>query len=297
MKHSFSFALTAIVFVLAVVLTGVVLVQTHIVSIPKSWIAPEDDGSGVEDNVDGAADDDETASSPIVSDSGNVEVSSPASGEIIGLPLVMNGRARVFENTFAYRLLDADGTVLVAGHAMADAPDMGQFGDFVVTTSYAEPTGDHGMVEVFEYSAKDGSVMNLAQVPVAFPTMATMTVKAYWTVAETADDCSIVEASEHRIAKTVATAHAALSQLLAGPDTTDVANGYGTSIPIFTLLKSITIQDGVATAEFSNAIEAGGSCRMTSIRAQIEETLKQFPTVTAVVIRSEGKTAAESLQP
>ncbi len=297
MNHPFSVALSAIVLVLAVVLTGVVLVQTNIVSIPESWIASEDDGSGVIDNADDETPEDDESPSSVVSDSGNIEVSSPVSGEIIGLPLVIKGKARVFENTFAYRLLDADGTVLVSGHAMADAPDIGQFGEYTVTTSYAAPTGDHGTVEVFEYSAKDGSVINLAQVPVVFPTMATMTIKTYWTVAESGEDCSLVEATEHRIAKTVATAHAALSQLLAGPDTTDIANGYGTSIPSFTLLKSITIEDGVATAEFSSAIESGGSCRVASIRAQIEETLKQFPTVTTVVIRSEGKTAAETLQP
>ncbi len=283
---------------LAVVLTGVVLVQTQIVSIPERWITSEDDGAGVIENDDNAApEEDESAPAPIVSASGNIEVSSPASGEVIGLPLVIKGKARVFESTFAYRLLDADGTELVAGHAMADAPDVGQFGDFVVTTSYDAPKGDHGTVEVFEYSAKDGSVINLAQVPVVFPSMATMTVKTYWTTAESAEDCALVEASEHRIAKTAATAHAALSQLLAGPDTTDIANGFGTSIPQLTTVKSITIEDGVATAEFSNVIETGGSCRVASIRAQIESTLKQFPTVTTVVIRSEGRTAEESLQP
>jgi hypothetical protein len=297
MKHPFSVALSAIVVILALVLVGVVLVQARVVSIPESWMVSEDDGSGVIDNEDGEATDDELTPTSVVSASGNVEVSSPTVGEVIGLPLVIKGKARVFESTFAYRLLDADGTVLVAGHAMTNAPDIGEFGDFTVTTSYGEPTGDSGTVEVFEYSAKDGSVINLAQVAVKFPTTATMTVKTYWTTAESAEDCTIVEASEHRIPKTLATAHAALSQLLAGPDTTDIGNGFGTSIPEFTMLKSISIEDGVATAEFTSAIETGGSCRVASIRAQIEETLKQFPTVTSVVIRSEGKTAEESLQP
>jgi hypothetical protein len=296
MNHPFSVALTAIVLVLAGVLTGVVLVQTRIVSIPPSWIASEDDGSGVEDNSDGAANDDETSTS-VISASGNVEVTSPDVGEIIGLPLAVTGSARVFESTLNYRLLDADSTVLAEGYVMTNAPDVGEFGDFAIMTSYAAPSGAAGTLEVFDYSAKDGSVIDLVQVPVTFPTMATMTVKTYWTVAESAEDCARVEASEHRIAKTVATAHAALSQLLAGPDTTDVANGYGTSIPKFTTLKSIGIEDGVAIAEFSHAIEAGGSCRVAAIRAQIESTLKQFPTVTTVVIRSEGKTAAEALQP
>ncbi len=296
MKHPYSVVLSAIVLALAVVLIGVVFVQTRMVSIPESWMVSDDDGSGVEDNDDGAADNSETATS-VMSESGNVEVKSPHVGEIIGLPLMVTGSARVFESTLNYRLLDADGTVLAAGYVMTNAPDMGEFGDFTITTSYAAPSGTVGTLEVFDYSAKDGSVIDLVQVSVVFPTMTTMTLKTYWTVAESADDCSLVEASEHRIAKTVATAHAALSQLLAGPDTTDISNGYGTSIPVFTTLKSISIEDGVATAEFSGTIEAGGSCRVGVIRAQIEETLKQFPTITTVVIRSEGNTAEESLQP
>lgn len=296
MKHPFSVALTVMVLVLAGVLTGAMLVQTRIVSIPESWIVLDDDGSGTRENDDGAADDGETSTS-VMSASGNVEVTSPDVGESIGLPLMVTGRARVFESTLNYRLLDADETVLAEGYVMTNALDVGEFGDFTIITSYAAPSGVAGTLEVFDYSAKDGSVIDLVRVSVVFPTMDTMTVSVYWTVLESENDCALVEASEHRIPKTVATAHAVLSQLLAGPDTTDVSNGYGTSIPAFTTLKSISIEDGVATAEFSGVIEAGGSCRVGLIRAQIEKTLKQFPTITTVVIRSEGNTAEESLQP
>ena len=296
MKHPFSLAQAGIVVVLCAVLVMVVLILTRVVTIPSDWVAPVDNGNGVIDNDDGAANDDETSTS-VISESGNVEVMSPDVGEIIGLPLVVTGRARVFESTLNYRVLDADFTVLAEGYVMTNAPDMGEFGDFTITTSYNAPTGTAGKVEVFDYSAKDGSVIDLAEVPIVFPTIATMMVKTYWTTAESAEDCSVVEASEHRVPKSIATAHAALSQLLAGPDTSDVSQGYGTSIPQFTQLKSVTIEDGVANVEFTNAIEAGGSCRVASIRAQIEATLKQFPTVTTVIIRSEGNTAAESLQP
>lgn len=296
MKHSFSTVQLGIVAALAVALVLIVVFAMNIVTIPKDWTNPDGEGNGSGDVIDGDSNDDETPSS-VVSDSGNVEVTSPDVGETIGLPLVATGRARVFESTLNYRLLDAENSVLAEGYVMTNAPDIGEFGDFTITTSYAAPSGNTGTLEVFDYSAKDGSVIDLAQVPVTFPTMATMTVKAYWTVAESAEDCTLVEASEHRVAKSVATAHAALSQLLAGPDTSERAKGYGTSIPTFTALKSISIEDGVANVEFSNAIESGGSCRVGSIRAQIESTLKQFPTVTTVIIRSEGKTPEESLQP
>jgi len=57
-------------------------------------------------------------------------------------------------------------------------------------------------------------------------------------------------------------------------------------------LRKLTIQDGVATADFSREIEAygGGSLRVSLLRQQIVQTLKQFPTVKQVVIAVEGET-------
>ncbi|MFA6017564.1 MAG: Gmad2 immunoglobulin-like domain-containing protein [Patescibacteria group bacterium] len=295
MKH-LSIAMFGVIAVLGVVIATIVFMQMRSASIPSDWVVPDDDGSGVVDNVNDG-DEVDTQITSVTSDSGNIVVTSPMLNEIIGTPLTIRGNARVFENTFNYRVLDADGTVLVEGYAMASAEDIGLFGDFAVTTSFDEPSGTSGTVEVFDYSAKDGSVIDLASVPVVFSSIETMTVKTYWTTADSGADCSLVVASEHRVPKSVATAHAAISQLLSGPNTTDVSNGFGTSIPQFTTLKSISINDGVATVEFSNVIESGGSCRVTSIRAQIESTLKQFPTITSVIIKTEGMSASESLQP
>lgn len=296
MKHPFSVAMFGVIALLGVAIATIIFMQTRSVSIPSDWTDLSDDGSAV---VDDAKDGEEadTDITSVTSVSGNITVTSPMSQEIIGTPLVIRGSARVFENTFNYRILDEDGTVLAEGHAMTNAEDIGLFGGFTVTTSFDAPSGTSGTVEVFDYSAKDGSVIDLASVPVVFSSIETMVVKTYWTTVDSGTDCSIVEASEHRVPKSVATAHAAISELLSGPNTTDVSNGFGTSIPQFTMLKSISINDGVASVEFSNAIEAGGSCRVTSIRSQIESTLKQFPTITSVIIKTEGMSASESLQP
>lgn len=297
MKHLISVGIASVFLVLgAVFIAVVILLKFDVLQLAKG---PQDiDGGG--DVVDVIDDEEETetpVNAPVVSASGNVSISSPSNDEIIGLPLVITGKARVFENTFNYRLLDQDGSVLAEGHAMTNAADAGLMGDYTVTTSYAAPKGTDGIVEVFDYSAKDGSVVDLASVPVVFPQTATMEVKEYWTTADSGTDCGIVAASVHRVPKSVATAYAAISELLRGPDATDASKGFGTSIPPFVTLKSITIDSGVAKVEFNSNIEAGGSCRMQSIRAQIESTLKQFPTVTSVIITSEGRTAAESLQP
>lgn len=297
MKQPISVIVISVLLVLGAVLIAVlILLKFDVIHLTGDSQVIEN-GGDVVDVPDDDEEPDVPVNAPIVSASGNVLISSPASNEIIGLPLVIIGKARVFENTFNYRLLDQDGSVLVEGNAMTSAMDSGVMGDYTITTTYLSPKGTSGTVEVFDYSANDGSVIDLARVPVVFPQIATMEVKEYWTTADSGTDCGIVASSVHRVPKSVATAHAAIAELLRGPDATDVSKGFGTSIPPFVTLKSITIDSGVAKVEFNSNIEVGGSCRVTSIRAQIESTLKQFPTVTSVVITSEGRTPAESLQP
>ncbi|MBU3925210.1 GerMN domain-containing protein, partial [Patescibacteria group bacterium] len=56
--------------------------------------------------------------------------------------------------------------------------------------------------------------------------------------------------------------------------------------------------NGIAKVDFDERLEfqAGGSCRVAAIRAEITETLKQFPTVNNVVISINGRTE-DILQP
>lgn len=98
----------------------------------------------------------------------NIQVSAPVPNQEIGLPLIIRGQARVFENVINYRLRDADGTVLIEGYSMALSPDIGLFGSFVIESGYPEPKGKSGIVEVFNYSAKDGSEENKVMIPVRF---------------------------------------------------------------------------------------------------------------------------------
>lgn len=84
----------------------------------------------------------------------------------------------------------------------------------------------------------------------------------------------------------------ALKTLLAGPTAEEIEAGYYTSINQGTSLESLKIQSGVATADFSRELSNGvaGSCRVTSIRSQIERTLDEFAEVRDVVISVELET-------
>lgn len=76
--------------------------------------------------------------------------------------------------------------------------------------------------------------------------------------------------------------------------------GWSSAIPEGVLLKSVLIRDGgVAEANFTgNLGRVAGSCAVTAVRAQIEQTLKQFPGVKSVRICIDGNcNQSQILQP
>jgi len=237
----------------------------------------------------------------IIDEVKNIIVAKPLANETVGLPLIIKGQARVFENTFAYRIKDADGSLLLERSAMSDSPDAGVFGSFLISINYPAPKSASGSVEVFEYSAKDGSEINKTIVPVNFKIGETMMIKAFFPNSKKDPemlDCAKVYPIERRIPKTVATARMAIEELLAGPDRVEVEAGYISSINSGVKINKLTISDGFAKIDFDNTLEAGvgGSCRVLSIRSQITETLKQFNTVKTVIISIDGRTD-DILQP
>ena len=100
--------------------------------------------------------------------SDNISVTAPAPYDQISSPVTIEGEARVFESVFQYRVKDADGNVLAEGSGYANSPDIGQFGPFSVSANFSQPATNTGVVEVFVYSAKDGSEADLVSIPVEF---------------------------------------------------------------------------------------------------------------------------------
>lgn len=236
----------------------------------------------------------------IISQSQNIRVFEPCPNQEIGMPVRIRGDARVFEAAFSYRILDEDGTVLIEGHDMANALDVGLFGPFDLSVGYPKPKGKTGIVEVFSYSAKDGSQIDTASVPIRFKAgVDSMAVNVFFS--NTADDpdmlaCSRVEPVKRYVARDAQPARHALEELIRGPTIREKSLGFISSIPEGVVVQKLTIQNGVASVDFNSAIEAGGSCRVVAIRSQVEHTLGQFPTVQSVVISVNGN-EEEALQP
>ncbi len=110
--------------------------------------------------------------------------------------------------------------------------------------------------------------------------------------------CEKVFPVDRIVEKTSAVGRVALEELLKGPKQIEKGKGYETSINPGVQINSLTITGGIAKVDFNDALTAGvaGSCRVGMIRLQIEQTLKQFPTVKSVVISVNGRTE-DILQP
>ena len=94
----------------------------------------------------------------------NIEVLSPRSGDSIKSGFFVKGNARTFESNVVIRLSDSEGVVLTETFTLANAPDAGQFGPFEKVLDFQTNSGT-GTLEVFQYSAKDGSEIDKVTIP------------------------------------------------------------------------------------------------------------------------------------
>jgi len=111
-------------------------------------------------------------------------------------------------------------------------------------------------------------------------------------------DCSLVFPVTREIEETVAVARTSLLELFKGTTTQEEELGYFSNINEDVEIKSLSIKEGVAYVDLNSKLQegVGGSCKVMAIRAQISETLKQFPTIESVVISIDGQTE-DILQP
>ena len=91
-----------------------------------------------------------------------VLVETPLFREEVASPLRVTGTANTFEANFQYELTDADGRVIAEDFVTATS-GTGTRGAFEFTVPFALE-GD-GTLIVFESSAKDGSRINVAEIP------------------------------------------------------------------------------------------------------------------------------------
>ena len=92
-------------------------------------------------------------------------VESPLSFQKVASPLHVTGTANTFEATFNYELTDTDGRIVDKNFVTATS-GTGTRGTFDFTTDpFTVPFDGVGELIVFELSAKDGSRINLVEIP------------------------------------------------------------------------------------------------------------------------------------
>ncbi len=101
------------------------------------------------------------------SQSQNITVSTPAPNSTVRSPFVVGGSARVFESVVSIELTDNSGNVLYSGNAFTNAPDAGLFGQFQQQIQFVT-NATSGVLTVYQASPRDGSRVDVVEVPLVF---------------------------------------------------------------------------------------------------------------------------------
>lgn len=97
----------------------------------------------------------------------NITITSPANNAVVTSPILVTGKARVFENQFIVEATDMQGRVIVKNQVMSDAKDAGLFGKY--TTQLVMPDNSPADFKIVAYSFSpkgDGSYEGYAEVKV-----------------------------------------------------------------------------------------------------------------------------------
>lgn len=113
-----------------------------------------------------------------------------------------------------------------------------------------------------------------------------------------AEDCGKVFAVNRTVPRTRAVARAALDELLKGVTADEKAKNYYSTFPEASgsILKKLNVKNGAAYVNFRADVKevlngASSNCGSETFFAQVENTLKQFPTIKKVFYAIEGKPA------
>ena len=237
-----------------------------------------------------------------------IKVDSPLPNQEISSPLSVTGQARgywFFEASFPVRLLDGNGKEIAIKPAEAQDDWMTEeFVPFKAVLEFKMPSSDFGTL-ILEKDNPSGlpEKADELRIPVRFKQSSaeeTTKFKIYFSNSKLDPEftCVKVFPVTREIPKTQAVARAALDELLNGLTEKEKADKYLTNINEGVKIQRLEVKDGIAKVDFNDKLEfqVGGSCRVSAIRAQITETLKQFPTVKEVVISINGRTE-DILQP
>lgn len=228
----------------------------------------------------------------------------PQIGESVQCPFEITGEIPgfwYFEAMFSVKVVDKTGNLVYLTNAQAE-------GDWMTTNMVpfranieCEAERSIDAIMILEKANMSDLPENNDEIEIPITLMPTekMKVEVFFGKTQTDGmDCAEVYGVEREIPKTLGVAKASIQELLKGVLVEEEQEGYFTQIPEGVDVNYINIIDGTAYIDFSSKLNenVAGSCRVLSIRSQIENTLKQFESINNVVISVEGE-SEEILQP
>ncbi|MDD4287262.1 MAG: GerMN domain-containing protein [Candidatus Peribacteraceae bacterium] len=232
-----------------------------------------------------------------------LRIVEPRSDQAIALPLVVEGDVRIGSGTTARLLLtDRDEFALAEDRIPLPKALSGQIVPFSASVSFPRPLGTGGTLTVSLFTQKGKLLEQAVVIPVRFPPIASVEIKAFFGNTERDPKtmyCDVSYPVARRVSVSEDLLAASLRELISGPGILEQRQGFFSVLPDGLIVRSLKDDDGNVTVTFNKALVEGvaGSCRVAAIRSQIERTLRQFPFVKEVTIAVEGMSDAEILQP
>ena len=96
-----------------------------------------------------------------------IQIKLPQKNTVIENPVLISGKANVFEANVRVRILDDNKNILADDFITADGW-MDKLYLFKKEIDYKMPQTENGLIEIFEESAKDGSDLHKIEIPVVF---------------------------------------------------------------------------------------------------------------------------------
>lgn len=220
--------------------------------------------------------------------SSDVMVYEPLSGEEVKDSFVISGRA-VDGITSVSITIEDDSLVPFATSTL----NVGS-GYFKGTVKIFNPPTRSGNVVVTARMA-DNSAGSRITVPVIFGTYSGRAVSVFFSNIEkdpTLKNCAQVYPVIRNITLLPGIEENALKSLLLGPTDSEVSQGFVTNFSEDgVVLLNIERKDNTYTVNFNKSLQEGvrGACRIQALKAQIEQTVKQFATSSTVTITVDGK--------
>lgn len=145
-------------------------------------------------------------------------VHHPTPFDIVHNPVHVAGYSTAFEGTVIVRLRDGNDTVLTSKFFTGGAN--GEYAAFRTNIGLAhEPATRNGFLEVFEESAKDGSPINLVQIPIVYGIALVHEYRGYrLRTVKAGDTLSKIAADEYGSAAEWPVIHAANAHEVPNPD-------------------------------------------------------------------------------